>query len=135
MSFQLHRLLGLLAVLTIFVSSTAVEGRKGFNNPWANYQKYGRRLSNRNRSNDKVNSKASVPATYKAKSSAYSESAREGKNLRNTFPFNSAASAGRNAAGNGRRASQGIASSSVLSGLAPPPGSNNYYHQQIQLLA
>ena len=120
----MSRLLGLLAVLIIFVSSAAVEGRKSNNNPWANYQKYGRRLSNRDRSKDKANTRSSVAATYKAKSSATSGSAREGKNLRNTFPFNSAASAGRNAAGNGRRASQGIASSSVLSGLAPPPGSN-----------
>ena len=119
----MNRLLGLLAVLVIFVSSTAVEGRKSINNPWANYQKYGRRLSNRNRANDKANARSSVRATYKAKSAATSGSAREGKNLRNTFPFNSAASAGRNAAGNSRRPSQGIASSSVLNGLAPPPGS------------
>ena len=73
--------------------------------------------------------RASVPALRKSKSSASSGGSREGKNLRNTFPFNSAASAGQNrhhsnAAGNGRRASQGVASSFV-SGLAPPAVGNN----------
>lgn len=135
---QSRRLLGLFSILLIFVSSLhlSVEGQRSGHNPWANFQRYGRRLSNRNRAHDKTNQKASVPALPKGKSATSSAGAREGKNLRNTFPFNNAASAGHNhhhdhgnAAGNGRRATQGIASNSI-SGLAPPALDNRGSRQR-----
>lgn len=132
---QSSRLLGWVALMIIFASSLymSVEGQKLGQSPWAAMrQRYGRRLSNRNRANDRVNQRSSVRALPRSRSSTSSGGSREGKNLRNTFPFNSAASAGHsNAAGNGRRASQGIASSSVLqSGLAPPALDNRGSRQR-----
>ena len=107
----------------------SVEGQRSkstAHNPWANYQRFGRRLSNRNRAHDKPNQRASVRALPKAKSEKSSAGTREGKNLRSTFPFNSAASAGHDhhhdhgsASGSNRRPAQGIASNSI-SALAPP---------------
>ena len=122
-------MLVLAPILLFFVSSLhhSVEGQRIGQNPWANYQKFGRRLTNRNRNNAKINAKASVPALPKRAPATASGGDREGKTLRNTFPFNAAA-AGHdhhhhhehgNAAGNGRRNSQRTQSSAIQS-FSPP---------------
>lgn len=100
-------------LLLAFISSQyqLVEGQKLGKNPWANYQKFGRRLSNRNRLNYNRKQKKVASAQPQSVPATINEGTREGKTLRNTFPFNDAASAGHHhhhsASGNGRTGSSG----------------------------
>ena len=78
-------MLGLLTVFLIFVSSlpSSVEGQKLGQNPWKNFQRFGRRLSNRNRANDRRGRPVGVPARRRPQPSAALVDGREGKTVRN----------------------------------------------------
>ena len=75
----------MLTIFLIFVSSlpSSVEGQKLGQNPWKNFQRFGRRLSNRNRANDRRGRPVGVPARRRPQPSAALVDGREGKTVRN----------------------------------------------------
>ena len=106
--FQTNHSLGFAAVLLIcLVSSTfEVEGQRIPS--WRNYPKFARRLNNRNSRGGGPRRQKSVPAAARKSVPAFRPSvpatpianqgtaSREGKTLRNTFPFNANNAAGAN---------------------------------------